>query len=285
MHANLVRASRLQGQAHECGSRCAIGAVSELLEHFVVRHGLLAALHHRERTHGSRRCAADGGIHHAMRRLRYALAHGKVFALEAARVHLRYEALLHVAVFGEDHQTARADVEAVHCMQVDGLVLLHEIAHDVVAQRVGPMRGARMHHGACGLVHYEQVLVFVSYVERALFGGDAGLMGLEPVVHYDAHDLTGSHRHVATRKGAVQVNGALNILRMSEIPLADVQARLKQMPYGTSCIGELGGILNLSHANLLLLSRLFLCGAGKDVSVNGTGDVMPHAENRARNSG
>ena len=167
MDADLMRAARFEAEREEGKSVfCAKG--------FVVRDGRLSG----RRDHAfddAAGAACDGRIDCAARLGRCAFDDGEVDALYAHLVGSGKQ-VLYVCLLGDEHESARLAVEAVHGME--GMIF----AVRFVVEEYGVGEGSpvlavrRMHEHACGFVDDEEGIVLVTNVYGDVCGSDATLL-------------------------------------------------------------------------------------------------------------
>lgn len=166
VHANLVRASRLQ-------SALDVGSALELLQNTNMGHCSLAPRELPSETLAIDWMPRMGGLE-CLLRWHPAQCDRPIRPLHAVRLKLLNQTRARRDRLGYDHHAAGLLVEAMHYSGTLSLVFF-ELTHTLakakcVDERSAAVAGRRMHHHSRSFDQHENVLIFVQHLDRQVFG-------------------------------------------------------------------------------------------------------------------
>ncbi len=196
VHPNLVGAPGFQFAAQQAQAR------GETLDHFIMRHRLLA---HRVHTAfnpvvgvaGQRRINRAATID-------LAINQGQVFTLDCARLQLAHQVGMCFQGFGHDQQTRRILVQPVHDARTRQFGHLRHPVQKRIQQGAVTVAATRMDHQADRLVDHHQHRILKHDIKRNGFRRVRG--GVRVGFDFDPHRLAAADFHLGGAKGVIHGN-------------------------------------------------------------------------------
>ena len=170
--------------------------------------------------------------------LRRSCADGQVRALEAARVHLALQTVLHMRVLREHHEAGGGAIEPLHRARGSRRARAFQVMRDEIAQRSAFVARSGVNDEAGGLIDDKEVLVLVDDGERTRFRLDGVAWFRGRVVDDDAHDLAASHDLVGLAANAFKHDAVFDDLRASNRRVADEHGAPQHRKHGFAVEGR-----------------------------------------------